>query len=65
MPKKLDRETIMQQAGNYEKATSPMYNGADKGKLVRDLNNYNSKPTTPHSSPNPFEAAAKLLTGKK
>ena len=65
MGKKVDAATALEQAGNYAKATSPIYNGPDKGKLVRDLNNYNTRPTVPHSSPNPFEAATKFLTGKK
>ncbi len=65
MPKKIDRETAMAQANNYEKATSPMYGGKDKANLVRALDQHNSKPTQPRSSPNPYEAALKVLSGKK
>lgn len=65
MPKKIDAATALERAGNYEKATSPMYAGKDKGRLVRDLDNYNSKRTEPRSSPNPYEAALRVITGKK
>lgn len=65
MPKKIDRETAMEQAGNYAKATSPMYAGKDKANLVRALEQHNSKRTEPRSSPNPYEAALRVLSGKK